>query len=82
LEEVRRKGYAINDEELSVGLRSVAAPIRDANGLAIAATNIAVPTKRYSLKDIVDVLSPQIIDTAELISKALREIECEAKLIA
>lgn len=66
LEQVKRKGYAINDEELSVGLRSVAAPIRDTHGWAIAAINIAVPTKRFSLNDAEKVLVPRVIETAEL----------------
>jgi len=75
LEVVREKGYAINDEEQSVGVRSIAAPVRDAEGCAIAAINIAVPTKRYSRQEVEDNLAPQIVETAGLISKALAEME-------
>lgn len=75
LEKVRRQGYSINDEELSVGLRSIAAPIRDAKGVAVAAINIAVPTKRFSLKELQNRFAPRVIETAEKISKALREME-------
>lgn len=75
LEETRKRGYAINDEELSVGLRSVAAPVQDAQGLTMAAINIAVPTKRFSRKALENVLAPQVMRTAEEISRALREME-------
>jgi len=75
IEIVRKQGYAINDEEQSVGLRSVAAPVRDVEGRAIAAINIAVPTKRYSRQEVEDNLAPQIVETAGKISNALAEME-------
>ena len=42
LRRVRQLGYAVNDEELAPGLRSIAAPIRDAGGDVVAAVNVAV----------------------------------------
>lgn len=42
LERTRRLGIAVNDEELAQGLRSLAAPVRDRSGQAIAAVNVAV----------------------------------------
>lgn len=71
----KRRGYAINDEELSVGLRSAAAPIRDAHGSTIAAINIAVPTKRFSRIALENLLVPKLVETAEEISRALRDME-------
>lgn len=71
LEQVRSKGYAVNDEELSVGLRSVAAPILDAQGWSQAAINIAVPTTRYSLARLVEELAPAAMRTAREIMRAL-----------
>ena len=71
LEQVRAKGYAVNDEELSVGLRSVAAPILDAQGWSRAAINIAVPTTRYSLARLVEELAPAVMRTAREIMRAL-----------
>ncbi len=77
LERVRRQGYAINDEELSVGLRSVAAPILDSRGLASAALNIAVPTTRVSRPELEERLAPLAMTTARDISGALEALEQE-----
>ena len=38
---VRTQGYAVLDQELELGLRSLAVPIRDANGGIIAAANVS-----------------------------------------
>ena len=68
LEKVRRRGFATNNEELSHGLRSVAAPVRDAGGQVIAAVNIAVPSSRVQLKRLETVLAQKVIETADRIS--------------
>lgn len=71
LERVRRQGYSVNDEELSVGLRSVAAPIKGLEGEALAALNIAVPTKRVSRAELEKSLAPLAMQTAGSIQQAL-----------
>jgi IclR family KDG regulon transcriptional repressor len=43
---IRRAGYAIDNEEHEVGVRCVAAPVRDSGGTVIAAVSISVPTVR------------------------------------
>lgn len=48
LEDVRADGYALVDEELEVGLRSLAVPVRGASGQVIAALNAGVQTARIS----------------------------------
>jgi IclR family pca regulon transcriptional regulator len=75
LERVRKKGYAINDEELSIGNRSVGAPIMGKQGYAVAAINIAVPTTEYSRSQMEKILAPQVIRTAHEISDALMKME-------
>ncbi len=71
LDRVRAQGYAVNDEELSVGLRSVAAPILDNHGWSLAAINIAVPTTRYSRERLEEELAPAVTRTAHEIMRAL-----------
>jgi IclR family pca regulon transcriptional regulator len=75
LDKVRKNGYGINDEELSIGNRSVAAPILDEKGCAVAAIHIAVPTTNYSRSQMEKTLAPQVIKTAREISEALVKME-------
>ncbi|MDQ0469908.1 IclR family transcriptional regulator domain-containing protein [Labrys wisconsinensis] len=46
---VRREGYCIVDEELEIGLRSLAVPIRSRSGRVVAALNTGVQTSRVGL---------------------------------
>jgi IclR family pca regulon transcriptional regulator len=71
IEKVRQQGYAINDEELAAGLRSVAAPVRRRNGEIVAAVNISVLGARVSRQDLEEVLAPMVVKTAHEISLAL-----------
>jgi IclR family pca regulon transcriptional regulator len=75
LDRVRKKGYAINDEELSIGNRVVAAPVSDKHGYAVAAINIAVPTTEYSRSQMEKTLAPPVIRTAREISEVLIKME-------
>ena len=67
LEEVRRSGYAIDDEESESGMRCVAAPIRDISGNAIAAVGLAGPVQRLTKKELRR-LVPQVVAAASGIS--------------
>jgi len=49
LEDVRRTGYAWGHEEFVVGINSVAAPVRDARGHALAAIHAHGPSYRFPL---------------------------------
>ncbi|MBN1314989.1 MAG: IclR family transcriptional regulator [Anaerolineales bacterium] len=71
LDKVRERGYAINDEELAIGLRSVAAPIRGVNGEIVAAINISVPCVRVTKAAMESDLAPMVMDAARQISNAL-----------
>ena len=52
LEEVRRQGFATDDEESDVGMRGLAAPIRNSGGDVIAAIGLAGPVQRLNKKRI------------------------------
>lgn len=66
LARVREQGFAIDDEECSLGLRCVAAPILDHRGSVVAALSISSPSQRLPHA----VLSRM----AELVRAAAREV--------
>jgi IclR family KDG regulon transcriptional repressor len=67
---VRTRGYAIADEESEVGVRGLAAPVRDHFGNVIAATSIAGPAQRLTKKALAS-FAPDVIAAAESISARL-----------
>ena len=71
LAKIREDGWAMQDEELAFGLRSVAAPVRDATGDVVAGANIAVPSRDWSSQRIVRELKPMIMQTCHQISRLL-----------
>jgi IclR family pca regulon transcriptional regulator len=72
LAEIRRDGYATSDEELAVGLRSVAVPIFGAQGAVVAARWLARrTTTSASIGELVHQFVPRLQAVAERISTAL-----------
>jgi len=71
LERVRLAGYAIVDQELESGLRSVAAPIRDRRDRVIAAINLAVHAPRVTVAEIRETLLGPLLETAAAIERDL-----------
>jgi IclR family pca regulon transcriptional regulator len=70
LDVVREQGWSLVDQELEMGLRSIAAPIRGADGRAVAALNVAAAAPRVGLDELHDHFLPQVLHTAEQISVA------------
>ncbi|MFJ9819959.1 IclR family transcriptional regulator C-terminal domain-containing protein [Streptomyces sp. NPDC101151] len=71
LAEVRAQGYALADEELESGLRSIAVPVRDRAGRAAAAVCVATHPARRTLDDCVRDLLPALRATADRIQTDL-----------
>ncbi|MFE1961890.1 IclR family transcriptional regulator C-terminal domain-containing protein [Streptomyces sp. NPDC059479] len=72
LERVEREGYALVDEELEEGLRSLAVPVRDRTGRAVAAVNVAMHSSRRSVERCLREVLPELRCTAEAIEADLR----------
>lgn len=72
LESVRRNGYALNDQQLANGIRSVAVPIHDKTGTTVAALGSIVNAASWTLKAIRAQLVPELRTVAERISQELR----------
>jgi len=62
---VRVQGWALVDQELEEGLRSITAPIRDRTGAVVAAINVSAPARRGTSEDILADLLPALLRTAE-----------------
>jgi IclR family transcriptional regulator, pca regulon regulatory protein len=71
LRKIRAKGWALVDQELEEGLRSIAAPIRDADGTVVAAINVSTHAGRRSLDSVVADLLRPLLTTAERIERDL-----------
>jgi len=67
LAEVQKNGYAIDDEELEVGVRAIAAPIRNRDGEVVAAMSIPGPTSRMT-KERTAELAAALLEAAAAIS--------------
>ena len=70
LKEVRKQGYALDDEEYLAGVRAAAAPINDAQGHVVGALCVVGFGTRLSHDKLIRV-AKQARDTAERISKQL-----------
>lgn len=72
LQRIRRDGYALVDQELEEGLRSIAAPIRDREGRAAAAINLSTHASRTTVETMRDTLLTPLLETASAIEADLR----------
>jgi IclR family transcriptional regulator, pca regulon regulatory protein len=64
IEKVRRKGYAIIDQELEIGLQSIAVPIEDRVGKVVAAMNIGTHSSRSSIAEMETKFLPPLKEAA------------------
>jgi IclR family pca regulon transcriptional regulator len=71
LDQVRLQGWALVDEELELGVRSIAAPLRDSAGRAIAAMNVSTHAGRTTVDELHEHFVPALVATAKEISDAI-----------
>jgi len=65
---IARDGYAINDQELEIGLRSIAVPVRGASGAIVAALNVGAQATRVSRQQMENEFLPVLLRGAQELS--------------
>ena len=75
LREVRARGWALTDEHLAHGIRSVAAPLRDGHGRVFAAVNVNTHAAETTLEHLTQHHLPLLLATAGEISADVSRLE-------
>ena len=70
IDRVRAQGFAVDDEEIEIGVRCVAAPIFDHTGRPVAAVSISTPVLRLPLSE-VPRYGQKVVEAADAISAKL-----------
>ncbi|MFF3562444.1 IclR family transcriptional regulator C-terminal domain-containing protein [Streptomyces sp. NPDC002574] len=68
LRQVRARGWALTDEQLARGIRSVAVPLRDGTGRVVAALNVNTHAAETSVEHLLDHHLPLLLQAAGKIS--------------
>lgn len=72
LQRVRASGYAVIDQELEIGLRSIAVPVKQPHGRAVASINIGAHAARVDGPMMIKTYLPVLLDAAHEIGMAVR----------
>ena len=80
LKEVRARDCAIDDEESEIGLRAIAAPVRNQRGAVIAALGVAAPVQRMT-KKVMQSCVPTVVATANAVSQRLGYLPAHAEVL-
>lgn len=75
LELVRKEGFALVDQELEEGVRSIAAPITNSRGEVIAAMNVSCHAARVTVSRMKSELKPRLLATAGEISSSVHSLQ-------
>jgi IclR family pca regulon transcriptional regulator len=62
-------GFAIVDEELELGLRSIAVPINDRTGRTVAAINVSTQSARFSVEDMQREILPVLLKAKQRVEE-------------
>jgi len=72
--ETRKRGWALVDQELEIGVRSIACPIRDKQNKVLGALNISGHASRVSKEEMLDHFLPALEDTVAQIEVAIHKL--------
>jgi IclR family pca regulon transcriptional regulator len=71
IKRVRAQGYALVDQELELGLRTIAVPLHDADGRVLAAINVSAHAARRSVDQLIDDALPALRQTQASLRRVL-----------
>ena len=74
LTQVATQGYSLNNEELELGLLSIAVPIRNSEDDVIAAVNVSAPARRVTIEEMLETFLPALEDAAQKMSGTGRHL--------
>lgn len=69
--QVREQGWSLNNQEVDLGARSVAAPVVGTDGRYLSAVNISVSTSRVSAEQLIEEYLPELLSATAKISSDL-----------
>lgn len=69
--EIRQQGWVVIDQELEVGLRSLAVPLKDSSGKVLAALNVGTHASRVSRQELENRFLPVLLAASEELSARL-----------
>lgn len=69
IERVRKQGWAMVDQELEEGVRSLSVPIHDSASAVVAAVNVSVHASRWTVEDLREQLLPRLLETAAAVDR-------------
>ncbi|EJN57733.1 transcriptional regulator, IclR family [Halogranum rubrum] len=67
LDDVRERGYAIDDGERLEGLRCLAAPVKASSGEVLGAISVSAPASRVSDEDLYEALPERVLSAANVV---------------
>lgn len=68
LEHIRRQGFALVDQEVEIGLRSIAVPLRNPRAHIVAALNTGLPMSEESMSAVAEKYLPSLLDIGRELS--------------
>jgi IclR family pca regulon transcriptional regulator len=74
IKRVASDGYALVDEELELGLRSIGVPVTAADGHVAAAINVGVHAARFSTEEMIQRILPHLRKSAQSLGRSISGI--------
>jgi IclR family pca regulon transcriptional regulator len=71
INDIRQQGWVIIDQELEMGLRSVAVPLKDSAGQVLAALNVGTHVGRVSQRELETRFLPVLLEASKELSTRL-----------